>query len=133
MLCGSQSLWPEPTIKSLIGTNANSFNLNDVQLKVQTPFKNVETLTESAFSVFLEEVRTLKKSSGDRSDGDEFRTSTKSYRDVTNSGSHADSHRRNVTAVNIYVYVIKTADVHLTLGVDECYNITMSSKSPRSC
>lgn len=128
MLCGSQSLWPEPTIKSLIGTNANSFHLNDVQLKVQTPFKNVETLTESAFSVFLEEIKQLKQSSGGRSNDDEFRTSTNSYRDVTNSGNRVEHHRRNLTAVNIYVYVIKTSDIHLTLNVDECYNMTMSSE-----
>jgi beta-hexosaminidase Fdl len=120
MLCGSQTLWPEPTVKSLIGTNANSFRLTDVQYKVQTPFKNVESLMESAFSIFLEEIKQIRS----------LRTSTRSYRDATYSGSRVEQthHRRNLTTVNIYVNVIKTADVHLTLNMDECYNITMSSK-----
>lgn len=130
MLCGSQTIWPEPTVKSLIGTNANSFRLTDVQYKVQTPFKNVESLMESAFSIFLEEIKQIKRASGGKAtDDDGFRSSTKSYRDVTYSGSRLEpTHRRNLTTVNVYVNVIKTGDVHLTLNTDECYNITMSSK-----
>lgn len=131
MLCGPQTLWPEPSIKSLIGTNANSFHLNDVQYKVQTPFRVVENLMESAFTVFLEEIKQIRSASGGHSPDDALRTSTRSYRDVTHSGSRVEpqtSHRRNLTTVNIYVHVIKTADVHLTLNTDECYNITMSSE-----
>lgn len=131
MLCGSQTLWPVPTVKSLIGTNANSFHLNDVQYKAQTPFKNVESLMESAFSVFLEEVKQMKHASGWKSTDDALRTSTRTYRDVTYSGTRADgltTRRRNLTTVNVYVSVVKTSDVHLTLNTDECYNITMSSK-----
>lgn len=135
MLCGSQTLWPEPSIKSLIGTNAVSFHLNDVQYKVQTPFKNVENLMESAFSVFVDEVRQIKHASGGSSD-DELKSSTKSYRESTFSSSTragtSTSPKRNLTTVNIYVSVVKTADVHLTLSTDECYNITMSSKSRRN-
>lgn len=133
MLCGSQTLWPEPSIKSLIGTNAVSFHLNDVQYKVQTPFKNVENLMESAFSVFVDEVRQIKHASGGSSSDDEPKSSTKSYRESPYSSStragNFVSPKRNLTTVNIYVNVVKTADVHLTLATDECYNITMSSKS----
>lgn len=134
MLCGSQTLWPEPTVKSLIGTNANSFRLTDVQYKVQTPFKNVESLMESAFSIFLEEIKQIRHASGGNvADDATTKSTTKSYRDVTYSGSSSRMEtmprpRRNLTTVNIYVNVIKTSDVHLTLGTDECYNMTMSSK-----
>lgn len=137
MLCGSQILWPEPTVKSLIGTNANSFRLTDVQYKVQTPFKNVESLMESAFSIFLEEIKQIRHASGGTASEDTTpRSSTRSYRDVTYSsnGARIDtvSHpRRNLTTVNIYVNVIKTADVHLSMHTDECYNMTMSSKKRR--
>lgn len=135
MLCGSQTLWPEPSIKSLIGTNAVSFHLNDVQYKVQTPFRNVENLMESAFSVFVDEVRQIKHASGGSPSDDELKSSTKSYRESPYSSSTRagtfTSPKRNLTTVNIYVNVVKTADVHLTLATDECYNITMSSKSRR--
>ena len=134
MLCGSQSLWPEPTGKSLIGTSAKSFRLTDVQYKIQTPFKNVESLMESAFAIFLDEVRQIRRASGGSStDDDAMRSSTMTYKDVTYQGSRnraetSKYQRRNLTTVNIYVNVIKTSDVHLTLGTDECYNITMSSE-----
>lgn len=135
MLCGSQTLWPEPTIKSLIGTNANSFHLNDVQYKVQTPFKNVESLMENAFSVFLEEVKQIRHASGGKTtDSDPYKTSTRSYKDVTYSGGRPEpfsTQRRNLTTVNIYVNVIKTSDVHLSLNTDECYNLTMSSEKKK--
>lgn len=132
MLCGTQTIWPEPTIKALIGTNANSFRLTDVQFKVQTPFRNVESLMESAFSIFLEELKQIIHASGGKKDDETLKTSTRSYKDVTYSGSKIEQskthHRRNLTTVNIYVNVIKSADVHLTLNTDECYNVTMSSK-----
>lgn len=135
MLCGPQTLWPEPTTKSLVGTNANNFNLNDVQYKVQTPFKTVESLMESAFSVFLEEIKQIKLASGGKSTEDDPKASTKAYRDVTYSGSRVETsttHRRNLTTVNIYVNVIKTAEVHLSLKTDECYNLTVTSKNTQS-
>lgn len=135
MLCGSQTLWPEPTGKSLIGTNANSFQLNDVRYKVQTPFRNVEYLMESAFSIFLEEVKQIQHASGGRPNEETVKSSTKSYRDVAYSSSMASTssmRRRNLANVNIYVNVIKTADVHLTLNTDECYNVSMSSKKADS-
>jgi beta-hexosaminidase Fdl len=128
MLCGPQTLWPEPSIKSLIGTNANSFQLSDVRYKVQTPFKNVENLMESAFSIFIEELKQIVHASGGKTPDLTPRTSTRSYKDSSYSSMTSTTHRKNLVNVNIYVNVIKTADVHVTLNTDECYNITMSSK-----
>ncbi|CRK96298.1 CLUMA_CG009718, isoform A [Clunio marinus] len=137
MLCGSQTLWPEPTVKSLIGTNANSFRLADVKYKVQTPFKHVESLMENAFSIFLEEIKQIRRASGGKEKSDEMKSSTRSYRESTYAGISSSSsreietpahYRRNLTTVNIYVHVIKTADVHLTMNTDECYNMTLSNE-----
>jgi beta-acetyl hexosaminidase like len=132
MLCGPQTLWPEPSIKSLIGTNANSFQLNDVRYKVQSPFKNVENLMESAFSVFVEELKQIVHSSGGKTSDFLPRTSTRSFKDSSYSSVTSSTHRKNLVNVNIYVNVIKTADVHVTLNTDECYNVTMSSKKKTS-
>lgn len=135
MLCGSQVLWPEPSIKSLVGINANSFNLNDVQYKVQTPFKNVELLMGNVFTVFLEEIKQIKRASGGMQAEDDIKTTTKSYRDSKLSGSRVEAsskERSNLTTVNIYVNVLKTSEVHLSLNTDECYNLTMSSKDSSS-
>lgn len=131
MLCGSQTLWPEPTVKSLIGTNANSFKLTDVKYKVQTPFRVVESLMGSAFSIFLEEIKQMMHASGGKAT-DDAATRATTNRNVEdfdiNHDTPVSSPRRRLAFVNIYVNVIKTADVHLTLSTDECYNMTMSSE-----
>jgi hypothetical protein len=130
MLCGSYSkIWPEPT-KSYIGTSANSFNLNDVQFKIKTPFKNVENLLEGAFSIFLEEIKDIFHSS-DRKTEEASRSSTTAAYGKEHSSlesRHAPSRRHNLTNVNIFLYVVKTSEVHLSLATDECYNLTMISK-----
>lgn len=130
MLCGGYTkIWPEPT-KSYIGTSANTFSLLNVQYKIKTPFKNVENLLESAFSVFTDELHKIFHSS---SMSDESSSSTtRLYKDDRQSSlDYAQMHRKhsnNHTAVNIFLYVLKTSDVHLTLNTDECYNITITRK-----
>jgi hypothetical protein len=129
MLCGPSTIWPEPTLKSMIGTSASSFRLNDVQYKVQTPFRHVENLMESAFSIFLTEIKHIQHSASGKTEEKSKTSTTKMSRDSTvEQHTEATNHRRNLTSVNIYVNVIKTSDVHLTLATDECYNITMSCK-----
>ncbi|KAG5678977.1 hypothetical protein PVAND_008592 [Polypedilum vanderplanki] len=124
MLCGSYSkIWPEPT-KSYIGTSANSFNLNDVQFKIKTPFKNVENLLESAFSIFMEEIKDIFHSSSDRKTEEVSKSSTTAnYKE--RSPLDTKHRRHNLTNVNIFLYVIKTSEIHLSLTTDECYNLTM--------
>lgn len=135
MLCGSYTkIWPEPT-KSFIGISANSFSLNDIQFKIKTPFKNVEGLLESAFSIFLEEIKTIIHSFNGKIEELDRKSSTAVYGNHINKehpSTHKSfsSHRRhNLTNFNIFVYVLKTSDIHLTFNTDECYNLTMISES----
>ncbi|XP_070499454.1 probable beta-hexosaminidase fdl [Chironomus tepperi] len=132
MLCGSYTkIWPEPT-KSYIGISANSFSLNDIKFKIRTPFKNVESLLESAFSIFLEEVKTIVQSFNGKVDelNNKGTSSTaksqNSKEHSTTDRSYHSSHRRhNLTNVNIFLHVLKTSDIHLTFNTDECYNLTL--------
>lgn len=132
MLCGTYTkIWPEPS-KSFIGTSANSFSLSDVQYKIKTPFKNVESLLEGAFSVFMEEIKDIFHSSDVKTE-EYDKTSTTSYNNNNNNKEHLSSNkpsnkRHNLTTVNIFLYVLKTSDIHLSLNTDECYNLTMISK-----
>lgn len=132
MLCGTHTkIWPEPT-KSYIGTSANSFNLNDVQFKIKTPFKNVESLLEGAFSIFLEEIKDISHSS-ERKTEEVYKSSTtttynKEQHSSLENKKYTTSRRHNLTTVNIFLNVIKTSDIHLTLNTDECYNVTMISE-----
>lgn len=128
MLCGGYTkIWPEPT-KSYIGTSANSFSLLNVQYKIKTPFKNVENLLESAFSVFMDELHKIFHSSSSTSE-EGVSSTTRLYKDDRQSSDFASAHKKpsnNHTAVNIFLYVLKTSDVHLSLSTDECYNLTMT-------
>lgn len=130
MLCGGYTkIWPEPT-KSYIGTSANSFSLLNVQYKIKTPFKNVENLLESAFSVFMDELHKIFHSSSSTSDEGGGSSTTRLYKDDRSSSSDFASvhrkHSNNHSTVNIFLYVLKTSDIHLSLSTDECYNLTMT-------
>lgn len=129
MLCGSYSkIWPEPT-KSFIGTSANSFSLNEVQFKIKTPFKNVENLLEGAFSIFLEETKDIFHSSDRKTEEAGKSSTTVTYnKEHSSAESKTPGRRHNLTNVNIFLYVIKTSEVHLSLATDECYNLTMISE-----
>lgn len=135
MLCGGYTkIWPEPT-KSYIGTSANSFSLLNVQYKIKTPFRAVESLLENAFSVFMDELHKIFHSSSAWSSDESSSSSstTRFYRDDRQTASldFASTHRKhnnNHTTVNVFLYVLKTSDTHLSLNTDECYNLTMTRK-----
>lgn len=149
MLCGAYTkIWPEPS-KSFIGTSANSFSIADVQYKIKTPFKNVEFLLESAFSIFMEEIKDIFHSSDSKTEKiDKISSiSSSSTSSLTSNNEHSstldykinsninrdniinnNNKRHNLTTVNIFLNVIKTSEIHLSLSTDECYNLTMISK-----
>lgn len=133
MLCGGYTkIWPEPT-KSYIGTSANSFSLLNVQYKIKTPFRAVENLLENAFSVFMDELHKIFHSSSASSSDESGSSTTRLYRDDRQASSIdlASAHRKhnnNHTTVNVFLYVLKTSDIHLSLNTDECYNLTMTRK-----
>lgn len=128
MLCGGYTkIWPEPT-KSYIGTSANSFSLLNVQYKIKTPFKAVENLLESAFSVFMDELHKIfHSSSPSSSDESSSSSTTRFYKDQAVNSAHRKQNNTHST-VNVFLYVHKAADVHLSLATDECYNLTMTRK-----
>jgi hypothetical protein len=136
MLCGGYTkIWPEPT-RSYIGTSANSFSLMNVQYKIKTPYKNVENLLESAFSVFMDELHKIFHSSSASAsdDGSTSSSTTRLYKDERQTqlefaSSHSSKkYNNNHSTVNIFLYVLKTSDIHLTLSTDECYNLTLTRK-----
>lgn len=140
MLCGPSNVWPEPTIKSLMGTNSNDVILTDIQIKIKTPFKRVENLMENAFLVFLNELKQIEQSSDHlRNEESSSNINSKTvsvgannfdsndknanlYESVEKTRHH---HRKNLTSVNIFVDILKDPDIHLNLQTDECYNLTV--------
>lgn len=132
MLCGGYTkIWPEPK-KSYIGTSANSFWLMNVQYKIKTPYKNVESLLESAFSIFMDELHKIFHSSSSSSNDERSTSSStvrlnKDERETDLASSHGSKkYNNNHSTINIFLYVLKTSDIHLSLSSDECYNITLT-------
>lgn len=83
---------------------------------------------ESAFSVFLEEIKQIKVALGAKVLDEEAKNSTRPYlNDVTNSGNREEFNEPRAT-LNIFVTVAKAAEVHLSLNTDECYNLTISGE-----
>lgn len=134
----------------MLGTNTNDIRLNDIQIKIKTPFKRVETLMENAFLIFLNELKQFEQSSdisdttGKTSSGTDDSTSNKFVNskndrqtvafssnsldnnvDNFDNGRLSHNHKRNFTTLNIYVNIAKHPEVHLTLATDECYNLTV--------
>jgi hexosaminidase len=141
MLCGPSNIWPEPTIKSLLGTNSNDVRLTDIQIKVKTPFKRVESLMENAFLIFLNELKQIEQSNEQSRNDDSNNSVNSKTVSVGANNNNVDSndknsnfydsserlrhHRGNFSSVNIYVDISKDPDIYLTLQTDECYNLTV--------
>uniref|UniRef100_A0A336MDZ8 beta-N-acetylhexosaminidase n=1 Tax=Culicoides sonorensis TaxID=179676 RepID=A0A336MDZ8_CULSO len=56
MTCGPANLWPQPTIKTVLGSKALKFKSSDIKFSVNSAYKNVNNLLKSAFDIFLREI-----------------------------------------------------------------------------
>lgn len=123
MLCGSQNIWPKP-MESIVSKNASSFDLKDVQHKIEASVGNVENLLESAFSIFLNEIKQFQDISEGNITSDSHNNNTEA---LLNSGNATTSEERNSTSINIIINVTTPADVLLSLDTNECYDLIISS------
>lgn len=126
-VCSSPNIWPQPTIKAHIGSNYKSFQLQDVAYSVQTSFKNVEALMTGAIEIFLNELKQMSIANGAKFP--ETTTVKQSKADKSSAEVSVISHstRRNLPTVKVNVNILKSADTHLTMKTDECYNMTVTS------
>lgn len=127
-VCSSPNIWPQPTIRAHIGSNYKSFQLQDVAYSVQTNFRSVENLMVGAIAIFLDELKQMSIANGAKFP-EQTTTSKQSKSSEKNSvEENVISHqRRNLPSVKISVYILKSAEIHLTMKTDECYNMTITS------
>lgn len=115
-----------PTIKSHIGSNYKSFQLQDVAYTIKTSFKNVETLIVGAIEIFLDELKQMSIANGAKLP--EQTTTKQSKIDKKNNADNGVNHlKNNLPTVRISVNIFKSAETFLTMKTDECYNMTITS------
>uniref|UniRef100_A0A1A9X4S7 beta-N-acetylhexosaminidase n=1 Tax=Glossina brevipalpis TaxID=37001 RepID=A0A1A9X4S7_9MUSC len=61
MTCGEISLWPHPTIKTAVSTKSLKFSMDDIQLRLDTPYNAVEKHFRLAFDLFLKDLRHIQR------------------------------------------------------------------------
>lgn len=151
MLCGPPNIWPQPSIKTVLGSKALKFTSRSFLLHMDTNFETVNNLLTKAFEVFVDEVKNLETNLKDGNKLQESQTSLSSNPSenqhdkfkfsndiVTSSNDLSDNFVPLVIPFNRITYDIESFQIvfkgitneetYLTLNTDESYNLTLSRK-----
>lgn len=60
MICGTSNIWPMPTGKVSLSSRSLTFKSNQIQLNVKTEFDEAKQLLDSAYNVFLVDLKALE-------------------------------------------------------------------------
>ncbi|KAM8713058.1 hypothetical protein ACLKA7_013384 [Drosophila subpalustris] len=61
MTCGDINIWPHPTTKSLISAHTLRFSVEDVQLRMDSPHREVAKQLKVAFDWFVKDLRQIQR------------------------------------------------------------------------
>lgn len=61
MTCGDVNIWPRPTIKTGVSSKSLTFSIDDIQLRLDTPYTQVETHFRQSFELFLKDLRRIQR------------------------------------------------------------------------
>lgn len=61
MTCGDINIWPHPTIKSGVSSKSLTFSMEDIELRLDTPYPQVETQFRQSFELFLKDLRRIQR------------------------------------------------------------------------
>jgi beta-hexosaminidase Fdl len=155
MKCGPLQIWPQPTIKTTLGSSSLNFKLDDLHLKLGSSFDNVNNLIKDAFVIFRREIKVLENSSSNNYNNNNNNNRNSNLRDkertkfdvindnvfnndenerksggidTTIFGIRNKQRHHDLEEVLVYIHVKKSIDIHLTLDTDESYNLTLTRK-----
>lgn len=148
MLCGPPNIWPQPSIKTVLGSKLLKFSSSSFKLNVDTKFENVKNLFQNAFEIFKEEVKNLEKPHhhGDKKDSSENNDENQHRKTLTHKNNNdvnivndiSDNfvpllatfteQPHDVNNFEINIRVSTYSDTYLTLSTDESYNLTLTRK-----
>ncbi|XP_013100920.1 probable beta-hexosaminidase fdl isoform X1 [Stomoxys calcitrans] len=61
MTCGDINIWPHPTIKSGVSSKSLTFSMEDIELRLDTPYPQVESQFRQSFELFLKDLRRIQR------------------------------------------------------------------------
>lgn len=137
MVCGDSNIWPMPTGKTSLSTRSLTLRSVDIAINVETKFSEVERMFRLAFDIFMTDLRDLEASLGSFVSGaaatrgsSEHQRGEKSTNkesgqnpDVSESDKHCD-----IKNLDVKVVIDGSPSVHVSLDMDESYNMTVLSK-----
>lgn len=158
MLCGPPNIWPQPSIKTVLGSKALKLSSSSFKLNVDTKFNNVNTLLKHAYNIFVEEVKHLEANTQAKTsnhnkndDNDNYLENNdgvkqhkqeqinKDGRDFATGPSDISDNfvpllaafsgqSYDINNFLVNIRVYADGDTYLTLKTDESYNLTLSCK-----
>lgn len=61
MTCGDINIWPHPTTKSMVSTHTLKFSIEEIQLRLDSPHREVSKLLKLAFDWFIRDLRQIQR------------------------------------------------------------------------
>lgn len=123
MTCGPSNIWPQPTIKTTLGSNTLTFSSKNIKLKLKTPNRQVDDLYQSAFILFQRDIENLEQNENIVVKPDEIKKSMDDEENLIENLRNYD-----IDQVIVDVHVTESPDIYLNLGTNETYNLTINRK-----
>lgn len=153
MVCGAKNIWPMPTGKLALSSRSLTFKSNQLQLEVKTTFSEAKQLMNSAYDVFLFDLRSLEdrhahahassQTDLDKNDNNQFNKEKMAADHRNNDNGHAGSKTNSVKAkldenanqncdinkITIIAEIHTSGDAFLHMESDESYELNVTSNN----
>lgn len=122
MTCGSSIIWPQPTIKTTLGSSTLTFSSKNIKLKLKTPNRRVDQLYKSAFLLFQKDVENLENNENIVKPEDEIKKNDDEENLIENVRNY------DIDEVIVDVHVTESSEIYMNLATNETYNLTINRK-----
>ncbi|XP_055315467.1 probable beta-hexosaminidase fdl isoform X1 [Sitodiplosis mosellana] len=147
MICGTSNIWPMPTGKVSLSSRSLTFKSNQLQFDIKTAFSEAEQMLNSAYDVFLFDLKSLEeqhtRTSSQSNDVEKNKNKNKNNQQINgeksadDNGQKADSAKMKVDenanqSCDINKFIINAeiqtmGDVFLHMDVDESYELNVTN------
>lgn len=130
MMCGSTpQIWPMPTGRTVLGRKSQTLLTDNIELKLDTKFSDVDSLFKNTFAIFMADLK-LMESAEDVQITSRHDSSSSEKRNKELDEKPMENIKKNCDIQSLVVKVaISTSPViYVHLDMDESYNISIKSK-----
>lgn len=94
MTCGDVNIWPHP-IKTGVSSKSLTFSLDDIELRLDTPYNQVDTHFRQSFELFLKDLRRIQRLDFRKPTNDVHEKATPVNVDTNNIGNTQEAKTRH--------------------------------------